>query len=351
MHHWDYNTNTTQKKEFENIYKTFWHFGIHKSEIQKNKDYVILKLYDFEVVFYNDNGNIIAFYNMCPHRGAKLMFSDENNSIYYGNSEIKCQYHHWIYKNSKLSIPSKVEFKDAEKLDLFKINIDFCGDFVFFSHNPSTTLNEQLGDYYDELKNISQSIQCFIGLNSPIDYNCNWKIGIENSLEAYHINYVHPCSLGILSIKDTPNYSNTNSKTNANIYNSKIYTKLEKVRSIFNENNYSDNKYFSYHLFPFTILSSTFGYAYSIQNYFPNTPNKTHFISRNYISKSKLNVEAFSKEVINMNKTIFKEDAQVCNLIHGSVFLNDELKYHYAKESEQRITYFHSQYNKYMETE
>ncbi|RDU69825.1 hypothetical protein CQA66_08770 [Helicobacter aurati] len=32
----------------------------------QNKDYVILEIFDFQVIIYNDNGNIIAFNNTCP---------------------------------------------------------------------------------------------------------------------------------------------------------------------------------------------------------------------------------------------------------------------------------------------
>ncbi|EMA2808808.1 aromatic ring-hydroxylating oxygenase subunit alpha [Campylobacter jejuni] len=350
MHYWDYNSEETQKLEFEKLYKKFWHFGVHISELKNDKDYAIVKMYDFEIIFYNDNDNIIAFYNVCPHRGAKLLQFEGNEGICYGNAEIKCQYHHWTYKYNKLVIPARSEFEDGNsKLDLFKLNIDFCGNFIFFSHKPKLTLREQLGDYYSEIYDISQSIKKFIGLNAPIKYDSNWKVGIENSLEAYHIDYVHPHSLGILHVKDEPNYSGVNSKTNAKINNNKIYLKLEKVKKIFDKKNYTDNKYFSYHLFPFVIVSSTFGYAYSIQNYFPCYPNKTYFISRNYIAKANLDVEAFSREVIAMNKIIFEEDAQVCDLVHGSLFLNNELKYNYAKKLEERIMHFHKQYKLHME--
>ncbi|MCW1871543.1 hypothetical protein OLQ26_02200 [Campylobacter jejuni] len=48
-----------------------------------------------------------------------------------------------------------------------------------------------------------------------------------------------------------------------------------------------------------------------------------------------------------MNKRIFQEDAQVTNLIKGSKFLNF-LNFSYAKNLEQRISYFHKQYEKAM---
>ncbi|MBZ7940354.1 aromatic ring-hydroxylating oxygenase subunit alpha [Campylobacter molothri] len=343
----DYISFKTEKLECENLYKKFWIFGCHKEEIKNNKDYIILKIYDFEVVIYNDNGNIVAFYNLCPHRGAKLLNFGNNESIFKSNGEIKCFYHHWTYKNQKLSIPMKTEFEQNEKFDLFKLKLDFCGDFIFFSHNPKYNLKDQLKGFYEELEQISKSIDRFNGLNAPINYRSNWKIGIENSLEIYHVGCVHPKSLGILDLEDSPKFIGFNSKTCGKIENEKIYSKLKRNQAIFLKDNYFEDKYFSYHLFPFTIISSTFGYAYSIQNYFPHTFNKTHFISRNYIAKAKHDVELFANEVISMNKAIFNEDAQATNLVQGSLFL-DDLKFHYARNLEKRILYFHEQYEKAM---
>ncbi|TEY09337.1 hypothetical protein ELQ17_08070 [Campylobacter sp. US18a] len=342
----DYCNCDVEKKEFEKIYKNFWIFGCHKEEIKNNKDYVILKIYDFEIVIYNDNEEIIAFYNICPHRGARLL-NIENYGFFKGNGEIKCLYHHWSYKNKKLLIPNRLEFDQTKQFDLFKLKIDFCGNFIFFSHDATCSLKQQLEGFYEELEKISYSVNCFIGCNSPIDYNSNWKIGVENSLEIYHVNCVHPESLGILQIKDEPKFINYNSKTCGKILNEKIYLKLQKSRTVFLSDNYFEDRFFSYHLFPFTIISSTFGYSYSIQNYFPNTYNKTYFISRNYIAKSRLDAKLFAKEIIAMNKRIFQEDAQVTNLIQGSKFL-DLKNFCYAKNLEKRISYFHEQYEQAM---
>ncbi|EJL4452559.1 Rieske 2Fe-2S domain-containing protein, partial [Campylobacter coli] len=112
----DYCNCDIEKKEFEKLYKKFWIFGCHRDEIKNNKDYVVLRIYDFEIVIYNDNEEIIAFYNICPHRGARLL-NVENYGFLKDHGEIKCLYHHWSYKNKKLLIPNRTEFDQTKQFD------------------------------------------------------------------------------------------------------------------------------------------------------------------------------------------------------------------------------------------
>lgn len=343
---WDYKSTETQNLEYEKLYKRFWHFGAHKSELANNKDYVIFKIYDFEVVLYNDSGNIICFYNVCPHRGARLM-SDDYDCLTKGNGNILCKYHHWGFSNNKLHIPNKDEFSHCKDIDLFRLKTTYCGDFVFFSHNPQMDLQAQLGDFYNEIQTISHSINQCININDKTKFKSNWKIGIENSAEPYHLNAVHPNSLAPLNMQSTHIFCDMNSKVSGSIANEKYYKKLKRNKDLFNLSNYYEEAYFSYYLFPFIILSSTFGYSYSVQTFFPNTPQNTHFTCRSYGVHSDLNIDAWNEGVIKMNKQIFDEDSIPTKLVQDASLLSD-MQLVYAKNEENRILHFHKNYNHYM---
>ena len=366
----DYKSLETQNLECKFLYKRFWHFGAHSTELANNRDFIILKIYDFEVVLYNDNGEIIAFYNACPHRGSRLLSADipgssKNSSNAdkllhanaanctspahcKGNRPIRCLYHNWSYSNGKLSIPYKEEFSDYEGLDLFKLKVAKLGEFIFFADSPLMDLEKQVGhDFYKELEMVSASIDNCVDINTESIFDSNWKIGVENSLEQYHLGFVHPNSLNSLDLWDNPQFSAYNSKCVATVRNQKAAKKLARIKPNFLDSNYYEEGYFSYFLFPFSFVSSTCGYSYGIQSFFPHVPNRTHFISRSYMAKGTTDNAIFSEGMIVMNKRIFDEDGAVSTSVQQGSRVED-MNFAYAKIQEQRIGEFHRVYDEFM---
>ena len=74
-------------------------------------------------------------------------------------------------------------------------------------------------------------------------------------------------------------------------------------------------------LFPFTMLSSTFGYSYSLQNFFPAiNENVSHFTSRLLTSKlDKLSdkniIEPLFQSTAKINRQVFDEDHLICQRV------------------------------------
>ena len=341
---WDYKSITTQDLEYENLYKRFYHFGAHKSELANNKDYLICKIYDFEVVLYNDYGNIIAFYNACPHRGARLM-DTSYDCTHSGSGSIVCKYHHWSFSKGTLHIKEREEF--CKNVDLFRLKVAYCGEFIFFGLSPIMSLKQQLGDYFTPILRHSKSIKQRIDINDKTKFKSNWKIGIENSIEPYHIDAVHPNSLAPLGMENVNTFSTANSKVSGTITNAKYHKRLRANKPLFCDDNYYEETYFSYYIFPFTILSSTFGYSYSVQTFFPHTPQDTHFTCRSYGVNCNFDETLWNESIIKINKQIFDEDAVVANLVQGGS-ITDGMGLVYAKQKESRILDFHKHYKRYM---
>jgi phenylpropionate dioxygenase-like ring-hydroxylating dioxygenase large terminal subunit len=57
---------------FENLIDDYWHLGAHQSDLAKEGDFIKFQLMTRTVVLYNDGADIIAFDNICPHRGTKF---------------------------------------------------------------------------------------------------------------------------------------------------------------------------------------------------------------------------------------------------------------------------------------
>lgn len=334
-------------KEKEELFEKFFHFGCHISELENYNDFIKLQIYDNEVIVYNDEGHLICFDNICPHRGAPFLCDNDNE----GCRELICPYHGWRYKKGKLIIPNKNEFNDSDlnKISLYEYQVDNCGDFIFFSKQPIMSLKEQLGEFYSLLEEISYSISKKIDLNTT-NFESNWKISLENALENYHVASVHPNTLAPLGLtKGDVEFDGLNSLWTSEISNQKAFKKLQKIKSFFNNDIFYKENYFSMYLFPFGMISSTFGYSYAFQSFFPNNVKQTSFYSRTYSVHSELDTKAFYNSVKDVNRQIFDEDISICNLVQKSL-KNRDIGFVY-NQMEKRILCFQKHYENFMEKE
>lgn len=325
---------------FEDLIASYWHFGAHENELSNEGDYIKFNLFDTEVVLYNDGLEIIAFDNMCPHRGAKFFIENRGNSI------ATCKYHGWTVANGKLHIPNRENYnKCPEYVNTYKITR--CGLFIFFSVSPKETLLEQLGDYiFSLVERISFECNNLIDINE-YEFNSNAIIAVENALEPDHVSFVHRKTLFPLELNNMENnFYFKNSIVKFKLGNEKIYRNLIRVAKLFDSGEPLHDGYISIHLYPFGFISSTLGISYSIQNFFPKNENNCNFQSRLYFPTKKTSsslaaVKYFIDSTIKINREIFEEDHEICKRIDFNSWLklidgplsSSEIKIKYFREN------------------
>lgn len=322
------------------FFTNYWHLVGHRRELLQHNDYIKFLSPIGEIVIFNYKNELIAFDNLCPHRG---------NRIYknrYGNNPPTCSYHGWHYLDGKFNPPDNAQFMHCNTADVTHNSylIDWCGDFVFISISPSYTLSEQLGSTGEMLENISFNIESRVDFNY-FDFKCYWPIAIENALEPYHIPMIHKNTLAKLELSDGINlFNNLNSVWNAPIDNSSVVARLKGIHKFFNID-YSFEGYQSIYLFPFTMLSSTFGYSYSLQNFFPaqDSLKYTNFTSRLYGVPLKSDramkiLMPFIESTANVNRMVFDEDHEICKGVDSSCWNLEPLKF--WSKSEEKIIHF-----------
>lgn len=324
------------------LFVNYWHLICHKNELLNDGDYLRFDTPIGDVVLFNDMGNVIAFDNRCPHRGTHFFKND------FGNQLASCPYHRWAYRNSKIIVPDKHRFVDCniENADLNKYQVEMCGDFIFLGITPRFGVRQQLGDFAETLEKISLSIQNRLDFNRYA-FECYWAIAIENSIEPYHVPVVHSQTLG--NLKFDPEqcetvFAETNSVIYAPIGNVKLEKQLKSFHKFF-DINFKYDGYFSFHIFPFTIFSSTFGYSYSLQNFFPSQDgaNSTKFTSRFYSSKLSNEkyapvLDSFFESAAALNRKVFEEDHEICKETPRDTWSTQPLQY--ASQIEQQIVHF-----------
>jgi hypothetical protein len=110
--------------------------------------------------------------------------------------------------------------------------------------------------------------------------------------------------------------------------------------------------YMSIFMFPFSMLSSTFGYSYSLQNFFPSAHSeRTHFNSRLLTSRAASGVDAevlesFFSSTAQVNRQVFEEDHAICRRLRSDTWSSEPLKYSASREA--KLLHFRRSYTEAM---
>lgn len=298
------------------LWEENWHLLCHRSEVDATGRFVRLEIGRQDVVAFHDGASVVAFDNRCPHRGTRIFDGS------HGKQRFVCRYHGWSYAKGKLFIPARETFAHCavERADLNRLRSEWLGDFLFVSAAPRVPLADQLEGIADLLKTLSTGLAERFDFNA-FTYECDWRIAIENALEPYHVAGIHPQSLNTLELQPGRNdYFGRNSIWYSPVGNARIDKRLKSLSRLF-ELPHQFEGYMSIYLFPFTMLSSTYGFSYSLQNFLPGAEReRTHFTSRLLTSRLAPTVKpellaSFFESSAAVNRTTFDEDHEICRRV------------------------------------
>jgi phenylpropionate dioxygenase-like ring-hydroxylating dioxygenase large terminal subunit len=332
------------------LFRDYWHLACHRNELPKSGDFLRLRTVLGELVIFNDGGDLVAFDNLCPHRGARMFIESE------GNQPATCKYHGWSYNRGRVVIPVSAGASPcaspAAKLNTYQVQ--WCGDFLFVGVAPRQALYDQLGGTAEVLENISFNIAGRFDFNS-YEFESYWPVAVENALEPYHIGMIHPTTLGTLDLEPGHNeYHGQNSIWYAPVGNQRLARQLRSLRKLF-AIDFAYEGYMSIYLFPFTMVSATYGYSYSLQNFFPSAtnPDATHFSSRlltTHAASEQAGTilgQLFSSTA-EVNRKVFDEDHDICKLVPRSAWNMQPLKF--ADPSEAKLEHFRASCRQYVDS-
>ncbi|WP_020468180.1 aromatic ring-hydroxylating oxygenase subunit alpha [Zavarzinella formosa] len=177
--------------ELRHLLHPAWHPVAIKADLAKPGDFLTLQLLDTPLLLRNMDGELTAFLNVCPHRHSKLTDQARGSS-----PKLKCQYHGWEFDRDGRTgkIPDARAFRpwDRENSCLRKFRVDTCGEVVFVCLSDETPALRDWAAPFWELWNEGFGGDYEFSAAWEIDFSCNWKVILENSLESYHIPQVHP---------------------------------------------------------------------------------------------------------------------------------------------------------------
>jgi len=186
-------------QEQEKIFSNQWVLVGHQSGIAQPGDYFISEVADESLIIVRDKrGEIRAFYNVCRHRGSRLI-ENRNGQL---SAAIQCPYHAWMYglDGRLIGAPHMDDVPDFDKADypLHRVNLGLWDGFIFVNLRDASTERggyRSLEDWFAPLKGkFSHWNMSSLQPAKRIEYEvrANWKLMFENYSECYHCPGVHP---------------------------------------------------------------------------------------------------------------------------------------------------------------
>ncbi len=188
-----YTSRNFFEAEFELMWTKVWLLLGRESEIPEQGDWQMEEVGPESVLMVRQpDDSIKAFYNVCQHRGNRLVFERQGHV-----RRFICQYHSWAYlPDGKLDFAQDAEdFPQGNPCDHIRLEELACETFAGFiwvnMDKNCKPLKEYLGPVWDEW-----SMYPIEQMNRYVAYTvnvpCNWKVIQDNFNESYHLRSVHP---------------------------------------------------------------------------------------------------------------------------------------------------------------
>ncbi|MEM8932355.1 MAG: aromatic ring-hydroxylating dioxygenase subunit alpha [Acidobacteriota bacterium] len=187
-------------REQREIFSKTWRFAGLAEDLAEPGDYLAVQagLVNLLVVMGRDR-RLRAFHNLCRHRGTQLLRATGKTQ-----KAITCPYHDWTYdlEGRLIAVPEKErEFPDLDMgcLGLLKASVDRWRGMLFVHPDPEAgSIMEWFG-----------AVEPYLGPHRPDELieapgtrvvetiRANWKIVVENFIDAYHLAHLHSGTLAM----------------------------------------------------------------------------------------------------------------------------------------------------------
>lgn len=185
------------RAERDSLFSENWVFVGFAHQLERSGDVRPIEVAGLPLFLLHDQqGEIVAFHNVCRHRNLKLIDADGNCG-----KLIRCPYHSWSYdlcgalKNAPYfggamrDLPENFSFEDN---GLMQVHCEVWHDWIFVNLAEQPVAFE---DFMAPLKRQLGSVDVTDYLPATmIDFGevpCNWKLLMENFIEPYHVQFVH----------------------------------------------------------------------------------------------------------------------------------------------------------------
>ena len=188
---WVYSDEGLFRREHEEIFARTWLCVGHVSRLANPGDYFLVSLPPESIILVADqSGQPHAFYNVCRHRGTRLV-----NESHGSCKGFLCPYHSWNYglDGRLLAAPNMNATKgfDKSEFPLNEIRLEKFNGFLFINLDNDAEPLCKVYDDFPDMTRFGTDELVRVGHHS-YDVNANWKLICENYHECYHCALAHP---------------------------------------------------------------------------------------------------------------------------------------------------------------
>ncbi|MBL8046513.1 MAG: aromatic ring-hydroxylating dioxygenase subunit alpha [Anaerolineales bacterium] len=203
--------------EQERVFANSWVAVGCTSQIEKSGEVLVANVAGQSILVTRDKtGNLRAFYNICRHRGVRLVPESGNVGRMF-----RCPYHAWAYgldgaclgtplfegsdippeQQAMFDMSDVPEFSKAD-YGLLPVRTETWGCFVFVNLDAEAApLSESLGDLPSRFASYDLH-EWTVQRGKPYSIHANWKLIAENFMEYYHLPWVHPELVKVSRMED-----------------------------------------------------------------------------------------------------------------------------------------------------
>jgi phenylpropionate dioxygenase-like ring-hydroxylating dioxygenase large terminal subunit len=185
-------------REWQKLWTQSWLVAGVESDLTNVGDFFLFDIAQESIIVTRTEDGIRAFYNVCAHRGAKLVWEERGNRKVF-----VCPFHSWSFNNNGelRRITDEETFHPeviAHRPGLTALACETHAGIIFISmaSNPSP-LSESLGLPPGYLE-AYQLDQMKVVRHVRSEWGSNWKVGVEAFYETYHLHAVHPETRGVM---------------------------------------------------------------------------------------------------------------------------------------------------------
>lgn len=185
-------------REWEQMWTRSWLIAGVTSDLPTVGDYFLFEIRGESIIVTRTEEGIKAFYNVCTHRGTKLLWEERGHKTVF-----VCPFHSWSFRNTGelRRITDEETFQPeviAHRPGLTPVACDSHAGIIFVNMAQSPApLGESIGlpEGYLEPYQIDKMK---VVRHVRSEWGANWKVGVEAFYESYHLHAVHPETRGVM---------------------------------------------------------------------------------------------------------------------------------------------------------
>lgn len=193
-----YFSRETMQLEWDKLWTCSWLIAGVSSDLEKVGDYFLFNIREESFIVTRTEEGVKAFYNVCSHRGARLVHEERGNRKVF-----VCPFHSWSFHHTGelRRITDEEYFKPeviAHRPGLKPLSCEEHAGIIFVNMDTNPPpLKESIGlpeGYLEAYKIPEMKVVRHV----RSEWGANWKVGVEAFYESYHLHAVHPETRGVM---------------------------------------------------------------------------------------------------------------------------------------------------------